>query len=154
MENFSWWSYLLALGSSASAVWGFFKGAAWVKDRIEKRRKEKIEEARQAIGQAVELKKAEIHTEHLDQESIKQAIWELLKEKKVEVEVLKAELLDQRHFRSLSEAVIRQTGIEIRKLSRQLLVIEIITRQVDHEKLAEEVQKLREAVDRLEAALP
>lgn len=154
MENFSWWTYLVAPLLSGGGIWGIFKAAGWIKDRIDKRRKDREEEARREIAEAVELRKAEIHVEHLDREAARQVLLQIITERNREVDALKMEILDLRHLRGLTDNVIREITRHIRKLGRQVGVIESISVQVGHDDLTEAVEKLREGVDTLDAALP
>lgn len=157
MENFSWWNYLLALAGSCGGVWGLFKAGAWVMERIGERKKVKVEETKreieQEIAEAVELRKAEIHIEHLDREAARQVLLQIVTERNNEIGALKAEIVDLRHLKSLTDGVIRLISRRIDKLSRKIGVIEDISGRIGHEELRARVRELREGVEDLESAL-
>jgi hypothetical protein len=155
MEPFSWWNYALALLGSGGAVWGLFQAAGWVKDRIDKRRDKKIEEAKRQIDDEVDLKKAVMEAQRLDQAAATQVLWEVVKEKSNEVKALKDEVVNLRTTRVLEHSVIRILGQRIREIRRQVEKIRhIALAQHEQETLLVEIDTLSTALDSLETALP
>jgi hypothetical protein len=155
MEPFSWWNYALALLGSGGAIWGIFQAAGWVKDRIDKRRDKKIEEAKRQIDDEVDLKKAVMEAQRLDQAAATQVLWEVVKEKSNEVKALKDEVVNLRTTRVLEQSVIRILGQRIREIRRHLEKIRhIALAQHEQETLLVEIDTLSTALDSLETALP
>jgi chromosome segregation ATPase len=154
MDMFTWQNFILALFGSGGVVLGILKIADLIKERVDKRRNERKELAKTEITNSIELEKAKIEAEHIDQEAVRQAIWELLKEKKAEVNSLKEENLDLRNSKSLTQSVIALLHSRLRALHREVDIMdELVRRESSLSDLAPQIVVIREGITRIEKAL-
>jgi hypothetical protein len=155
MENFTWWSIILAVFGSGGIVFTIIKISSYVSERVDKRRERRALEAAKAVTNAVELHKSNIEAEHIDRQAVVQAIWDVLKEKKLEVEALKLEVRDLRNLNSLTSSVIRQISAKVSEFRRQVDTIDILVkREAEDAVLLKQIEDLRDGLNRLEQALP
>lgn len=155
MDNFTWWSGLLALLGSGGIIVTVIKISGYISERIDKRREAKRLEAVKAVQDAVELHKSNIDARQIDQEFVKEELWKMLQEEKAETQALKLEMQDLRNLNSLSHSVLRKISSDVRRIRRRADVIFGLVQGVpDHEPLQQAVEALIEELDRLEQALP
>jgi acyl-CoA reductase-like NAD-dependent aldehyde dehydrogenase len=155
MDNFTWtqvlWSLLIAGGGLTSLL----KLASIISAKISLRREAKEQKAKELVQNSIDLEKTRIEAEHINEEAVRKAIWDLLKEKKEEIDRLetKVQQLEQGH--SLSQATvmkvygaarqIRSTAEEVKRIARGL---------PDNGTLLQTTDDLIKCCDHLESVLP
>jgi hypothetical protein len=155
MENFSWTQIIVAAFASGGVVATVIKVFTFITERIDKRKALETQKAQQIVADAVELRKVELEADHVNEEAVKQAIWDLLKEKKEENEALKREVRELLQVQALSRPIVEGIYQALRRLRKQLdILITLIQRLEHHDDLLKEAELVQQAISDVEARLP
>lgn len=155
MENFTWsqilWSLLIAGGGLTS----LFKVASVISAKISQRREMRAQQAKQLVQNSVDLEKTRIEAEHINEEAVRKAIWDLLKEKKEEVDRLEEKVKELEGNHSLSNLTVTKIYRAVRNIRGTTEEVEFIAMRLpDNDQLLAKVKDLKGCCDHLESVLP
>lgn len=146
---------IVALLAALGGVTGVIKAAGFLTERLDRRKDERRTFLQQHVTESIEAKRLELEREHIDDESVKLALWKMLEAKTQEVEALRAAVRELEHTESLSRPIRLKIYAAIREMKKQVDILELlIARQTHHELLSGEMEILRQKVDDLERSVP
>jgi hypothetical protein len=155
MDNFSWPQVLLSLLGSGGGLLIVFRVAGFISAKLSRRREIKAQEAKRLVQNSVDLEKTRIEAEHINEEAVRKAIWDLLKEKKEEVDRLEEKVKDLEQGHSLSQATVMRVYGAARQIRSTAEEVKRIARGLSHnDSLLQRTDDLIKCCDHLESVLP